>query len=216
MPREFLANGSSIVHIIDFTGRYLASSATKRINRQFRNNPIPCATRLREAGVKFKSVTSRNIFDVRFDKNECALEIPSLVIHPAMETIFRNLIIFGQSSLWNQWAPDVIISYIMLLDTLVDGTDDVALLCRSHIFSNTNWLNHKEVVNLFKTLCGGAYTDEFHYADLYDELDSYCNRLSTKWRVYLIDNYFTKPWAIVSVIFANIVLVFTIMQVFYK
>ncbi|GLU11452.1 hypothetical protein SLE2022_281940 [Rubroshorea leprosula] len=216
MSRELLDSCSSIVHIIDLTARYLDSSATKRINQQSRNNSIPCATRLREAGVKFKRVTSRNIFDVRFDKNKCALEIPSLVIHPAMETIFRNLIIFGKSSLWNQWAPDVIISYTMLLDTLVDGTDDVALLCRSHIFSNTNWLNHKEVVNLLKTLCGGAYTDKFHYADLYEELDSYYKRLSTKWRVYLIDNYFTKPWAIVSVIFASIVLVFTIMQVFYK
>ncbi|GLU11454.1 hypothetical protein SLE2022_281950 [Rubroshorea leprosula] len=199
-------------------GCYLGSFAGERKKHESQPliNSIPCATRLREAGVKFVRVLKeRNILDVRFDNG--ALEIPTLVIHPATETIFRNLISFEQcnASLDCPWVDtSVMISYTMLLDKLVDSTEDVDLLCRSGIFSN--WLNQKEAVDTLNRLCSGSYMGKFYYADLCKEVNRYSKRLTPKWRVSLIDNYFTKPWAIVSVIFATIVLVFTIMAVFYK
>ncbi|GKV33064.1 hypothetical protein SLEP1_g41611 [Rubroshorea leprosula] len=205
-------------------GRCLCSSAKERKKQQPKQsqhlidyNSIPSATRLREAGVKFKTVAKRNILDVRFDENKGNLEIPSLLIHPATEAIFRNLIGFQICSPWVWWAwvaPSVIINYTVLLDCLVDSTEDVDLLCRSGIFSN--WLNNKEAVDLLNRLCSGYQMEKFHYAHLCEEINSYCRKCSRRWRVSFIDNYLTKPWAIVSVIFAAIVLVFTIMQVFYK
>ncbi|GKV33070.1 hypothetical protein SLEP1_g41617 [Rubroshorea leprosula] len=90
----------------------------------------------------------------------------------------------------------------------------ISLILRSGIFSN--WLNNKEAVDLLNRLRSGYQMDKFYYADLCEEIDSYCRKCSRQWRVSFIDNYLTKPWAIVSVIFTAIVLVFTIMQVFYK
>ncbi|GKV41405.1 hypothetical protein SLEP1_g48947 [Rubroshorea leprosula] len=244
ISNELLNSSSSIVHIIDLTvrylsssaklerekqqpkqsqsrinwGRYLCSSAKERKTQQSKQSQsIPSATRLREAGVKFKTVARRSILDVRFDKNDGKLEIPSLLIHPATEAIFRNLSGFQMCSprVWWAWvAPSVIINYTVLLDYLVDSAEDVDLLCTSGIFSN--WLSNKEAVDLLKRLRSGYQMDKFYYADLRKEINSYCRKCSRQWRVSFIDNYLTKPCAIVSVIFAAIVLVFTIMQVFYK
>ncbi|GKV33065.1 hypothetical protein SLEP1_g41612 [Rubroshorea leprosula] len=92
-------------------GCYLCSSAKESKQQQPKQSQslincssIPSATRLREAGVKFKTVAKRSILDVRFDKNDGNLEIPSLLIHPATEAIFRNLIGFQICSPWVWWA----------------------------------------------------------------------------------------------------------------
>ncbi|GLU10852.1 hypothetical protein SLE2022_276330 [Rubroshorea leprosula] len=53
---------------------------------------LPSASRLREAGIKFKRGQSRPILDIRFRQG--VLEVPSLLIHDTPETIFRNLIAF--------------------------------------------------------------------------------------------------------------------------
>ncbi|GKV41379.1 hypothetical protein SLEP1_g48922 [Rubroshorea leprosula] len=210
---QLVSSGSRIVHLIDLARRYLGYSSESGVDvlqLQCRNT-IPSATRLKEAGVKFKKVkSSRKILDVRFNKDEGVLEIPYLLINPSTETIFRNLISFEQCSS----CITRVTCYAMLLDCLVDNSDDVDLMSRVGIFDN--WLNPEEAANFLSRMRNGTSTDVFFYAQLCEDVNAYCLRWWPKWRASLIHNYFTKPWAIVSVIFAIIVLLFTIMQVFYK
>ncbi|GKV44222.1 hypothetical protein SLEP1_g51422 [Rubroshorea leprosula] len=202
---------SSIRHLVDFVWRcWDVSSERVVINFDLLDygTLIPSATRLKEAGVKFQKVESRNILDVKFNKG--VLEIPPLQITPSTETIFRNLIIFEQCS---RISMPKVTSYAILLDCLVDTSDDVHLMNEVGILDNG--LNPEEMANFLNRVRDNTVTQEVIYAKLRKDVNEYCKRRWPRWRAYLIQNYFTKPWAIVSVIFATIVLIFMITQVFH-
>ncbi|GKV47617.1 hypothetical protein SLEP1_g54502 [Rubroshorea leprosula] len=202
---------SNILHLVDFVWYFLVGSRTKNMEGIFEwgcRLSIPSATRLEEAGIKFQKIESEHPLDVTFDKG--VFKIPWLRIDPLTETIFRNLIIYEQCS---NFAPRVT-WYGVLLDCLVNTSDDVDLLSREEIFDNR--ISSEETANFFNRVCDNAVMTGFRYAQLCQDVNDYCKRRWPTWRASLIRNYFTKPWAIVSVVFATIVLHFTIMQVFYK
>ncbi|GKV06569.1 hypothetical protein SLEP1_g18444 [Rubroshorea leprosula] len=159
----------------------------------------------------FKKAESGNIIDVKFHKAEGVLEIPSLLINPSTETIFRNIISFEECS---PFCIPRVTCYAMLLDCLVDTSDDVEFMSKAGIFAN--WLNPEEAAKFLSTMRNGTSINVFFYAHLFEDVNAYCLKCWPEWRASLIQNYFTKPWAIVSIIFAITVSFFTIMQVFYK
>ncbi|GKU90630.1 hypothetical protein SLEP1_g4600 [Rubroshorea leprosula] len=199
-----------INHILDLAWHYLGWSSETEC-KDFRKNRhnIPSASRLREAGVKFRrSVESRRILDVRFNKTEGVLEIPSLLIHPTTETLFRNLISYEQCY---RFYPSKVTCYAKLLNGLVDTPEDVDLLSRKDSFNN--WLSPEDVSDFLNRLHNGTNMDCLYYARLCSDVRDYCKRWWPKWRAFYIHNYFTKPWAIISQIFAITILVLTILQV---
>ncbi|GKV41336.1 hypothetical protein SLEP1_g48882 [Rubroshorea leprosula] len=147
---------------------------------------IPSATRLKEVGVKFQKAESRHILDVRFNKG--VLEIPPLLITPLTETIFRNLINFGQCSIlcipWVTW-------YAILLDCLVNTSDDVDLMSRAGVLNNR--LNPEETTNFFNRVRDNNLIYDFFYAPLCEDVNRYCERRWPRLQASLIQNYFTKP-----------------------
>ncbi|GLU16559.1 hypothetical protein SLE2022_329880 [Rubroshorea leprosula] len=204
-----------INHILDLAWHYVGFSPEQprwgdEHFDQNRHN-IPSATSLREAGVKFRRVESRRILDIRFNNTQGVLEIPSLLIHPTTETIFRNLISFEQCY---RPHPPKVTCYAKLLNGLVDTPEDVDLLSRKDIFNN--WSNPAEVSDFLNRLDNGTNMDCLYYAQLCLDVRSYCQRCFPKWRAFYIHNYFTKPWGIVSQVFAIIILVLTILQVIHK
>ncbi|GLU16560.1 hypothetical protein SLE2022_329890 [Rubroshorea leprosula] len=125
-----------INHILDLAWHYLGRPSETE-SKEFRKNRhnIPSASRLREAGVKFfRRVESTSILDINFDNG--VLKIPSLLIHPPTETIFRNLISYEQCY---RFYPSKVTCYAKLLNGLVDTPEDVDLLSRKDIFNN--WLS---------------------------------------------------------------------------
>ncbi|GLU15874.1 hypothetical protein SLE2022_323300 [Rubroshorea leprosula] len=201
----------NILHLVDFVRYLLVGSREENTIDIFEwgyRLSIPSATRLEEAGIKFQKIESKDPLAVTFDKG--VFKIPWLRIDPLTETIFRNLIIYEQCS---DFAPRVT-WYGVLLDCLVNTSDDVDLLSREEIFDNR--ISSEETANFFNRVCDNAVMTGFCYAQLCQDVNDYCKRIWPTWRASLIRNYFTKPWAIVSVVFATIVLHFTIMQVFYK
>ncbi|GKV41342.1 hypothetical protein SLEP1_g48886 [Rubroshorea leprosula] len=206
---------SNILHVVDFVWRFWSDSQKMRLgsyNERFTKKSIPSATRLKEAGVKFEVIIEerlRHTLDVRFNKG--VLEIPCLLIGPWTETILRNLIIFEQCSIG---CTPCVTWYAVLLDCLVDTADDVDLLSRAGVLENR--LNPEETAKFLNRLRDNTLINGFRYDKLCEDVNNYCKRGWPRWRASLIQNYFTKPWAIVSVVFATIVLFFTIMQVFYK
>ncbi|XWS30483.1 hypothetical protein CRYUN_Cryun24cG0121400 [Craigia yunnanensis] len=171
--------------------------------------PIPSATRLKEAGVEFKKVKSKSILDINFSNG--VLQIPSLLIQETTETIFRNLISFEQCY---PNCPPRLTSYAKLLDNLIDTTNDMEILCKKDILDN--WLNPDDATQFFNKLYNDAYVKEFYYHDLCNQVNSYCRRWWPKWHAFYMHNYFGKPWAIVSQVFAIIILTLTILQTVYS
>ncbi|KAJ6754439.1 PROTEIN putative (DUF247)-RELATED-RELATED [Salix purpurea] len=61
--------------------------------------PIPSATDLVDAGIKFKvGDKERSLLDIKFNINDGSLEIPSLLIQETTEVVIRNLISYEQCS----------------------------------------------------------------------------------------------------------------------
>ena len=58
---------------------------------------MPSAAEIRQAGVKFNLGSSKNLFDVKFNKSGGRLEIPRLLVIDQTEILFRNLQSFGNT-----------------------------------------------------------------------------------------------------------------------
>lgn len=89
--------GKEIKHIIDLLGMSLVLPSEKgEVKDNLGSQPIPFATKLKEAEVSFKKVESKSNLDVKFSNG--VLEIPSLLIQETTETEFRNLVSFELST----------------------------------------------------------------------------------------------------------------------
>ncbi|KAE8684123.1 putative Calcium-binding EF-hand family protein [Hibiscus syriacus] len=202
--------GKEIKHIIDLLRMTLVLPSEKGDETDYSGwQPIPSASKLKEAGVSFKKVESKSILDIKF--NNGVLEIPSLLIQETTETVFRNLISFEQC--YPNCTPRLT-SYAILLDNLIDTTDDMEVLCKKDVIDN--WLNLDDATKFFNKLYFDAYVKEFHYHELCNQVHGYCSQWWHRWHAFYMHNYFGKPWAIVSQVFAIIILTLTALQAVYS
>ncbi|KAG5254418.1 UPF0481 protein [Salix suchowensis] len=174
--------------------------------------PIPSATDLVDAGIKFKVGDSkeRSLLDLKFNINDGSLEIPSLLIQETTEVVIRNLISYEQCS---PQCTDRITSYAVLLDNLINTTKDMDILTRSKII--TNWLNPEEAMQFFNKLYHDACLKTYYYQTLCQDVSRYHGRRWPRWRALLMRNYFGTPWAIVSMLAAATLLILTIVQTIF-
>ncbi|GKV22556.1 hypothetical protein SLEP1_g32418 [Rubroshorea leprosula] len=189
-PPQDSKSGSSTVQ--DGNGRFL----------------IPSATELREAGIKFKKVDNRNLFDIRFENG--TLEIPQLTIDDATEILYRNFIACEQFDDYN--SPQHLTEYRKVLDGLINTGKDVELLCRKGIIEH--WLgSYEEVATMINSLGTELMMGEnFFYAQLFKEVNEHYNRRCNKTMASLRHNYFNSPWALISVLAAAFLLLCTLLQ----
>lgn len=170
---------------------------------------IPSASRLKEAGVKFRRSRSKPMLYVGFRKG--VLELPQLLIDDNTEALFRNLIAFEQC----RWKlPPVVTAFAKLMDGLIDTVEDVHILRKHDIICNS--LDPEDAVHIFNRLCCNTYINQSYYGDIYAEVNGYCRQWWPRWRAFYLHNYFGKPWAVISQIFALIILTLTILQVVLK
>ncbi|XP_058083244.1 UPF0481 protein At3g47200-like [Magnolia sinica] len=182
---------------------------------------IRSATELHEAGVKFRVKKDANsCLEVKF--GDGVMEIPYLLIKDNTNSLFRNFIAFEQCH------PDSnchFTSYAFFMDCIVNTPADVALLCQNKILEH--WLgSHDAVALLFNKLCSGVtscFSDRVtdtqthrYFHDLFKEVTKYCNTTWHTWRARLMHDYFSSPWAIISVVAAITLLLLTVAQTFFS
>ncbi|KAJ0112231.1 hypothetical protein Patl1_03002 [Pistacia atlantica] len=207
-PDQF--NDLKIMHILDLLRHSLLlpfrndESDEKHLGWQ----PFPCATSLKDAGIKFKRVSSSSILDITFSNG--VLEIPPLLLQETTESILRNLISFEQCY---PNCPPRVTSYAKLMDYLIDTTKDMEILCENDIFDN--WLNLEDATQFFNQLYTDAHVKKFYYHELCRQVNSYCKQFWPRWRFFYVHNYFGKPWAVTAQIVVAIFLVFAFLHTYY-
>ncbi|KAF3447147.1 hypothetical protein FNV43_RR12327 [Rhamnella rubrinervis] len=135
------------LHLVDLARKLYIPPNPKIGPNKMENLEVPNATKLHQAGIKFKMGSSKNLLDVSFS-NEI-LEIPKLTITDSTEAIFRNLVAFVECHC--EIHIPYICHYRRLMDYLVDTSRDVDLLGKSDILEN--WLgDSNEVASMIKTL----------------------------------------------------------------
>ncbi|XP_057955065.1 UPF0481 protein At3g47200-like [Malania oleifera] len=198
-------------HVLDFLRNSLVSNSAHESQRALKSaRLIPSAARLVEAGIKLKkadgpSGTSKSILDIQFNKG--VLEVPQLMVSEITESLLRNLISFEQCS---HGCTTRITSYAILLDSLINDTKDMELLCESKIIDN--WLNPEEAANLFNKLYHDTFVHTFFYEELCDRVNKYCDTQWHRWRATYVRNHFSTPWGIASQILAAFFLFISILQ----
>ncbi|KAJ4809672.1 hypothetical protein LUZ62_022238 [Rhynchospora pubera] len=173
---------------------------------------IPCATELREAGVTFRRKESASdTFDITFQDG--VMEIPTLPIDSVRRVFYLNLAAFERSC---SMLEHDLMSYVALMDSLINSNKDVVLLQRCGIINNM-LLNEDEVAVLFNQL--GAWSmldsDKHYFASLFTDVQRYYNSRWHKYRAKLMHDYFSNPWSVLSVVAAIVLLVFSALQAIY-
>ena len=166
------------------------------------------ATQLHEAGVKFEVGTSECCFDVKFEKG--VLKIPALELNDWTEVIIRNIMALEQTC----YIEDAYFTdYFLLMDSLIDTTKDVDLLCDKKIL--VNFLGDNDAAkSMINDLNKGIIlvTKRHDYIDLCDKLNSFYTKPWHSWKATLIHQYFSTPWRAASTVAAIILLVLTFIQ----
>ncbi|XP_028788916.1 UPF0481 protein At3g47200-like [Neltuma alba] len=171
---------------------------------------MPRATKLREAGVKFKVKNSGSPFDIRF--KDGVMEISRLRIKDATEILLRNLIAYERCHLHDNYVND----FVFVLDRLVETPGDVDLLMHCGIIES-KLSGTQEVASLMNNLCPGVTIARrrFYFSGLCEEASDYCRVPWHKWRLALKEDYFSNPWAIISMVAAISLLLLTLVQTLY-
>ncbi|WOL06402.1 hypothetical protein Cni_G15136 [Canna indica] len=173
---------------------------------------IPTATQLMEFGVHLKrKKNAASILDITFKNGN--LEIPHLTVDDNTNKIFRNLVAFEQC---NEDVNQHFTLYSLAMNCIIDTATDVVLLQDAGIISN-NLGDSKEVAKFFNNLgTEVCFNNEGCYlSDVFTRIKNHNGKKYNKWRARLNHDYFSNPWAIVSVFAAIFLFVLTITQTTY-
>ncbi|XP_072995195.1 UPF0481 protein At3g47200-like [Typha latifolia] len=173
---------------------------------------IPCATSLREAGVRFRKKKSpRHILDITFRNG--VMEIPPIPILDFTKPFFTNLVAFEQSIRLGKMR---MMSFSVLMDSLLNTEKDVAILQHCDVIDNM--LGSEEEVALFFNQLGEyVFVDpqNHYFAEMFRDVNYYRDSTWHKHKARLVHDYFSSPWAILSLVAALVLLVLTLLQTFF-
>ncbi|XXG57954.1 hypothetical protein AAC387_Pa04g0391 [Persea americana] len=172
---------------------------------------VPCAMELQEAGFGFQRKQARSFLDVTFENG--LMKMPRLWITDYTNALFRNFIAFEQCF---PKGGNHFTSYCFLIDALVDTPRDVSILSQSNIIEHVLG-SDEEVALLFNKLFKEiVWTFECSYlANMFEEVIQHTQKRWPKWRAKLVHDYFSNPWAIISVIAAIVILIVALVQTFF-
>ncbi|KAG9441101.1 hypothetical protein H6P81_016955 [Aristolochia fimbriata] len=213
---------NSIHHLLHLVHYYLlpqnnpppSPPSSKKPSHHIRliRESIPSARRLKEVGVRFRAKNDPGFSNITFHKG--VLQLPFLRIDNNTEIILRNMVA------WEQCHFNVggyFTSYCIFMDYLVNAVEDVHILQNERIIEQRLG-SEEQVASLFNGLSTNiayiAYENDF-LLGLYRDLNNYCGNRFNLWRAKLLVDYFSSPWAIISVIAAIFLLLMTAIQTFY-
>ncbi|GLT47283.1 hypothetical protein SLA2020_209900 [Shorea laevis] len=170
---------------------------------------IRSATKLREAGIKFRRGNEHDLFDIKFENG--TLYIPPLNFEDRIEPLYFNIIAYEQFH--NNGSRKRLTEYVTVLDFLIDNEKDVGLLCQKEIMYH--WFGTDEAAAKMFNRLGSELLinpDFFFYAKLFNNVNKHCHDPWNQRMASLRHNYFNTPWALISFFAAAFLLLLTVLQ----
>ncbi|KAJ4952613.1 hypothetical protein NE237_029445 [Protea cynaroides] len=200
-------------HLLDFVRNlYIPEPINPQNAQQIQNRPQlelpPNVTELCKRGVKLRVGIGRRLLDITFGNG--VLTIPCVYMRDRTVSLFRNMIAFEElHSLKSKYITD----YAIILNSFIDNSEDVALLCKKGIIRRFLG-KHEQVSQLFKKLMREATIDtrSFCFPEIGEELNAYCRNTWHSWIANLGHTYCKTQWTVISVIGAFFVIFFAAIQ----
>ncbi|OUZ99251.1 Protein of unknown function DUF247 [Macleaya cordata] len=103
--------------------------------------------------------------------------------------------------------------YVLFLDSLVNSRKDVEILHSKGIIEHFMG-SDEEVANIINKLCREVVyeADGCYLSQHLKKVNLYTKKKWNSWRATLMHDYFSSPWAILSLLAAIILLLLTIIQ----
>ncbi|KAJ6976744.1 UPF0481 protein At3g47200-like [Populus alba] len=212
-------NPHKILHFTDLV-RFFLSSGHPCADSSTQNTCCKRATRLEEAGMKFKPMEDACLLDIkawsggqeREGIKEGELHIPILEIDEYTECLLRNLMALEQCHFPNE---AYICQYANFLDSLVDNDKDADLLIESKVIINRLG-ESAAVAKLINNLCRNiiVITNEVPscYNSLAKELNDYSDIWYNQIKAYLRRHFFRNVVAGTATVVGLIVLIIKIVK----
>ncbi|XP_074580614.1 UPF0481 protein At3g47200-like [Curcuma longa] len=170
---------------------------------------IPSATACKEAGIHFvRKRKGKSFLDITFQNGK--LEIPQLRIDDNTDSLLRNLIAYEQCSTGSRFN---VTSYMVFMDSLINTAADVELLQQHEIIFN-DLEDTQQIATLFNKLGANVIynSNDFYLKDVFNAMTKHRNTRCNKWRARCNHDYFSNPWAIISLFGALALFVLTATQ----
>ncbi|CAN6439714.1 unnamed protein product [Victoria cruziana] len=212
------------LHVLDVYRKCIIRSSEQSSNRRtslpFRSGidlNVGCvrsATRLHEAGVKFRKSMQKSGLNIKFGRDG-VLTLPFIQIDAHTAPVYVNLMAFERM---HPETGSQVTSYVAFMDDLIDTAEDVNLLSSNGIVWNELG-SDDAAANLFNSLGDSVV----HVGDPNDricetsrQLKIYASSVWNVWRAHLRHTYFNNPWSLLSVSAAILLLALTIAQTLYS
>ncbi|XP_062173379.1 UPF0481 protein At3g47200-like [Alnus glutinosa] len=200
------------------------------------------ATKLDEAGVKFKQVTERHLLDIRFKKGRCLencpylncswllnclpcfkclfflehmqpfLELPAFIVDHETDCVFRNIMALEQC---HYSTEAYICNYILLLDSLINTENDVDLLVEKKVIVNQVG-SDEAVAMLVNKLGHQILTEGSCYYELSQRLNGHYEDFWNRNMATLTTTYFRDIWRGTATVVGIIFLLLTFWNIFLR
>ncbi|XP_068645096.1 UPF0481 protein At3g47200-like [Aristolochia californica] len=186
-------------------------------NPSFFLRTIPTATRLQEAGIKLRKRVKEGTGFSEAIFHRGILEISALHITESTKALLRNLIAWEQLCRFDE---TYFTCYGILMDNIIDTTDDVELLQKSGIIDHK--LGSREMVTMifngFSRSTVFIGSENNFLPTIRKEIHDYFNNSFKvhwyrQWRKLQRD-YFGSPWTVISLIAAMSLLALTMIQTY--
>ncbi|KAK9682657.1 hypothetical protein RND81_10G087500 [Saponaria officinalis] len=203
-------NAPNIGHFVDFLRVCCLPSELRSTSKIINKYPLfPLSvSELRAVGVKFVVSESTSLLDIKFSRG--VLEIPKFNVQSTTESVFKNIMVFEHC---HCFLDSYFVDYIYFISSLIKTPEDVGILVRKGIIEN--WIGSNEAVaNIFDKIAENISlcSSNFYYDDLCEKLNVHANASWHRWKAVLKEDYFGHPWAVISFIYAFVILILTFLQ----
>ncbi|KAJ6917984.1 hypothetical protein NC651_012251 [Populus alba x Populus x berolinensis] len=206
LPRNFSPAATMPKHFTDLVRSLLSFTRNGKPVEQIKS--FHSATRLRQAGVKFKVPRERGcLLDVEFSRLRTEFYIPKLEIDGNTERLFRNLMALEKRLYPGQ---EYICHYINLLSILVVKPKDAKLLMENKIVIHNDEVAVRDLIYSLSSVHTIDRHSCYHY--IFSDLDDYYKSSWAKNPAYFIEEFFGNFWKGVATVSAAGLLILTSVQ----
>uniref|UniRef100_A0A0D9X6U7 Uncharacterized protein n=1 Tax=Leersia perrieri TaxID=77586 RepID=A0A0D9X6U7_9ORYZ len=210
-PPAMSGGGSLALHPLDVCHRSLLHGRSPPSHAGRREEFVPSATELDQAGVTFRPSRTCSLRDISFHRGE--LRIPRLPIDDTTEHKLFSLMAFEKLHASAVAGGNEVTAYVFFMDNVIKSADDARLL--GGVVSN-GLGSDKAVAEMYNRLANEAVLDgRSALHDVHWEVNAYRERRWNQWRASLVKNHAANPWAIISLVVAFVLLVLTVLQTVY-
>ncbi|GJV51929.1 UPF0481 protein [Tanacetum coccineum] len=168
-----------------------------------------------EVGIRFTPSKIRSLGHIKFTKHGfCAnVELPPITIDDATKPMLLNLVAYEMCS--NDTNASWVTSYICLMDSLIDHSEDVKVLRKAGILDNRLG-SDKEVARLFNEIGTDLVPNNLAYSKARFDIQRHYDSKRNTWISQLKHEYIKSPWAFVALLVGVIGLFLSGVQAYFS